>query len=92
VGLAGNLAKIVFLFLHAARREAEGELDESIIKAMMDTNVDFPAIHLCPKNETGVLNFLSKYPETDGRGMVIAVFDSGVDPGAPGLKVGFLSK
>jgi len=52
-------------------------------------NNDFPAIHLCPKNETGVLNFLAKNPESDGRGVVIAIFDSGVDPGAPGLRVSF---
>lgn len=51
---------------------------------------DFPSIHLCPKNETGVLNFLSKNPDSDGRGITIAVFDSGVDPGAPGLKVNII--
>lgn len=42
---------------------------------------------LIPKRETGVLDFLKKHPEFDGRGAVIAIFDTGVDPAAAGLKV-----
>ncbi|XP_018023008.1 tripeptidyl-peptidase 2 isoform X2 [Hyalella azteca] len=47
---------------------------------------EFPVSSLLPKKETGILSFLNKYPKYDGTGIVIAVFDSGVDPAAPGLQ------
>lgn len=56
---------------------------------MADVVVDknFPIEHLVPKNETGVVSFLKKYPEYNGDGVTIAILDSGVDPKATGLEV-----
>ncbi len=57
--------------------------------AIMDVVVEkkFPSENLVPKNETGVLNFLKKYPTYNGEGVTIAIFDSGVDPKSAGLQV-----
>ncbi len=39
-----------------------------------------------PKHITGVRSFLEKHADYDGRGIRVAVLDSGVDPGAAGLQ------
>ena len=38
---------------------------------------EFPSWALQPRKETGAAQFLAKNPEYDGRGIIIAVFDSG---------------
>jgi len=47
----------------------------------------FPIHTLVPKRETGVDRFLAKHNEHNGSGVVIAIFDTGIDPSAAGLQV-----
>lgn len=42
---------------------------------------------LMPKKEIAADRFVEAHPQFDGRGVVIAIFDSGVDPAALGLQV-----
>ncbi len=42
---------------------------------------------LMPLRSTGVDGFRTAHPTYDGRGILIAILDSGVDPGVPGLIV-----
>jgi tripeptidyl-peptidase-2 len=58
--------------------------DRSILQAPAFVDIDESG--LMPKQETQSWDFVRKNPKFDGRGIVVAIFDSGLDPGAPGLQ------
>jgi len=48
---------------------------------------DYPgAAGILPKEEVGASAFIKQHPEFDGRGVIVGVFDTGVDVGAAGLQ------
>ena len=47
----------------------------------------YPTEGLVPKEETGSASFVRENPTYDGRGICIAILDTGVDPAAAGLQV-----
>ncbi|CAF1250085.1 unnamed protein product [Rotaria magnacalcarata] len=51
-----------------------------------DIDTHFPVAGCLPKQPTGALQLLTKYPQYDGRQITIAVIDTGIDPLASGLQ------
>ncbi len=47
----------------------------------------FPASGLMPKDPNGITEFLKENPGSDGKGVVVAIFDTGCDHNAPGLRI-----
>ena len=47
----------------------------------------FPRLGVLPKTETGALSFISQNNEYDGRQTIIAILDTGCDPGSDGLSI-----
>jgi len=47
----------------------------------------FPLQGILPKEETQAADFVQQNPEWDGRGVVVGIFDTGIDPGALGLQL-----
>lgn len=79
--------KTDFLLHTVTRTTSTAVYSRTPIMADFVVDKSFPAESLVPKHETGVTQFLKKYPAYNGQGVTVAIFDSGVDPKACGLEV-----
>ena len=56
------------------------------LQAQREANPRPNPLAYVPRNETQAADFLKAHPDADGRGICIAIFDTGVDPGAVGMQ------
>lgn len=54
---------------------------------MSATSQASPWRGILPTEETLAADFISRHPTCDGRGVVVGILDTGIDPGAIGLQV-----
>ena len=67
------------------KRSAWRFCSTSVIHQTTTRMRDFPSGGLLPKEATQALDFLNENPTFNGQGVVVAILDTGVDPGADGL-------
>jgi tripeptidyl-peptidase-2 len=63
------------------------QLASSLCADTEPANVGFPIADIFPRDETQAGAFVKEHPTWDGRGIKVAIFDTGVDLGAGGLAV-----
>eukprot|EP01052_Picozoa_sp_SAG31_P067783 SAG31_NODE_26579_length_440_cov_0.595308_1_plen_128_part_01 len=69
------------------RRALAAALGSSACAGEGGTLGGFPTASIFPRDETQAGAFVAEHPAWDGRGIKIAIFDTGVDPGAGGLAI-----
>lgn len=83
---AAAIERVVASNTHASSGEAERPSDPTPADPVQPVRT-FPLEDILPKREIGASDFVADNPTFDGRGTIVAIFDTGVDPGAPGLQV-----